>query len=201
MNTKAALIQKLKTSKEYRDAFVDSEISVGLPFQIRALRDRRGWSQKQLADATSMLQPRICAMEQAGYGNFTLNTLKKLAAAFDVALVVRFAPFGELINWTEQFSPDTFSVPSAADDPMLSKEGQDRTTSPIVQSEFSTIGQPQQLEHVAYASLNKMPGGLRAAAMQGIQGNSPSASQTSPVRAQVPVGGAELAALAARAVA
>jgi transcriptional regulator with XRE-family HTH domain len=119
VSTKAKLIRKLKKSKEYRDAFVDAEISVGLPFQIRALREQRAWSQKDLAEATSMLQPRICAMEQAGYGNFTLNTLKKLASAFDVGLVVRFAPYGEMVSWADVFSPDTFSVPSSKDDPVL----------------------------------------------------------------------------------
>ena len=61
-----------------------------------------------------MLQPRICAMEQAGYGDFTLNTLKKLASAFDVGLLVRFAAFGELVNWVDNFSPDTYSVPSSS---------------------------------------------------------------------------------------
>jgi transcriptional regulator with XRE-family HTH domain len=121
VSTKSSLIRKLKKSKEYRDAFVDSEISVGLPFQIRALREQRSWSQKDLAEATSMLQPRICAMEQAGYGNFTLNTLKKLASAFDVGLVVRFAPFGEIVNWADSFSPDTFCVPSCKDDPVLTQ--------------------------------------------------------------------------------
>jgi transcriptional regulator with XRE-family HTH domain len=202
VNTKATLIRKLKTSKEYRDAFVDSEISVGLPFQIRALRDSRGWSQKDLADATSMLQPRICAMEQAGYGNFTLNTLKKLAAAFDVALVVKFAPFAELIKWAESFSPDTFAVPSAADDPMLTKN-QDLTDPRVVQSDLPAITdhQLQQLAQEAYASANQTLGGLRAAAMQGMQGNSPNPSQTLAGRLQAPPGGAEMAALSARAAA
>jgi transcriptional regulator with XRE-family HTH domain len=119
VSMKSNLIRKLKKSKEYRDGFVDAEISVGLPFQIRALREQHGWSQKDLAEATAMLQPRICAMEQAGYGNFTLNTLKKLASAFDVGLLVRFAPFGELVKWADNFSPDTFRVPSSKDDPIL----------------------------------------------------------------------------------
>lgn len=59
-----------------------------------------------------MLQPRISAMEQPGYGNFTLETLKRLASAFDVALIVRFAPYSELIRWSDTFSPDSFKVPS-----------------------------------------------------------------------------------------
>lgn len=119
MSTKSKLIQKLRRRKDYREAFVASQISTGIPFQIRALRKQFNWSQKDLAEATQMLQPRICAMEQAGYGDFTLNTLKKLAAAFDVGLVVRFAPYGELVQWADNFSPDTFGVPSAMHDPVL----------------------------------------------------------------------------------
>lgn len=119
MSTKSKLIQKLRKRKDYREAFVASQISTGIPFQIRALRKQFNWSQKDLAEATQMLQPRICAMEQAGYGDFTLNTLKKLASAFDVGLLVRFAPFGELVNWADSFSPDTYSVPSSKEDPVL----------------------------------------------------------------------------------
>jgi transcriptional regulator with XRE-family HTH domain len=119
VSTKSKLIQKLKRRKDYRAAFVASQISTGIPFQIRALRKQFNWSQNDLADATQMLQPRICAMEQAGYGDFTLNTLKKLAAAFDVGLLVRFAPFGELVNWADSFSPDTFRVPRSTEDPVL----------------------------------------------------------------------------------
>jgi len=119
VSTKSKLIQKLRKRKDYREAFVASQISTGIPFQIRALRKQLKWSQKDLAEATQMLQPRICAMEQAGYGDFTLNTLKTLASAFDVGLLVRFAPFGELVNWADNFSPDTFSVPSSKEDPVL----------------------------------------------------------------------------------
>jgi transcriptional regulator with XRE-family HTH domain len=121
VSTKSSLIQKLKKSKEYRDAFVASQISTGIPFQIRALREQHGLSQKDLAKASAMLQPRICSMEQAGYGNFTLNTLKKLAVAFDVGLVVRFAPYGELVQWADNFTPDTFRIPTAQDDPVLNR--------------------------------------------------------------------------------
>jgi transcriptional regulator with XRE-family HTH domain len=187
VSTKSSLIRKLKKSKEYRDAFVDSEISVGLPFQIRALREQRTWSQKELAEATSMLQPRICAMEQAGYGNFTLNTLKKLAAAFDVGLVVRFAPFGEMVNWADNFSPDTFSVPSSKDDPVL-VHGGNRADIRSGQSVSSTImAQAEQV--IKNSSLFR-----EAAAV----GNSSDYSQSFE-RANVPLsGGAEIAATALR---
>jgi transcriptional regulator with XRE-family HTH domain len=124
VSTKASLIKKLRKSKEYREAFIDAEVSVGIPFQIRALREQRNWNQEQLANAAGMKQPRISAMEKAGYGALTLKTLKTLAAAFDVGLVVRFAPFGEMVEWADTFSPDTFRVPSAMEDPALSAASQ-----------------------------------------------------------------------------
>ena len=109
MNTKKTT-ERLKKGKEHRAAFVGSQISIGIPFQIRALRKQRKWDQRKLADKAGMLQPRISAVEKPGYGNLTLETLKRLAAAFDVALVVRFAPFSELIRWSDKFSPDDFNA-------------------------------------------------------------------------------------------
>lgn len=103
-------------SKQYRDAFVASQISVGLPFQIRALREQRGWKQSKLAEKADMLQPRISAMERPGESKFNLETLRRIASAFDVALEVRFVPFSELVDWSERFNPDTFNVQSFAED-------------------------------------------------------------------------------------
>lgn len=121
MNTKAQKIARLQ-KKQYRDAFVGSQISVGLPFQIRALREQRDWKQSRLASECGMLQPRISAMESPGGAKFNLETLRRLASAFDVALVVRFVPFGELVDWSERFNPDTFKIPSFKDDPALKEE-------------------------------------------------------------------------------
>lgn len=104
--------ERLKKSKQHRAAYVASQINIGVPFQIRALRKQRKWDQKTLAEEAGMAQPRISAMENAGYGSFTLDTLKRLASAFDVALIVRFSPFSELIRWSDKFSPDDFAVPS-----------------------------------------------------------------------------------------
>jgi transcriptional regulator with XRE-family HTH domain len=118
------LLRRLKASKEYRDAYVASQIDVGLPFQIRALREARGWSQRDLAEHAGMLQPRISAVERPGYGRVNIETLRRLASAFDVALIIRFAPFRELIRWADSFSPDTFGVPSFLDDVQISSEGQ-----------------------------------------------------------------------------
>ena len=68
-----------------------------------------------------MLQPRISAIETVG-GNLRLDTLQRIAAAFDIALVVRFVPFSELVRWSDTFSPDDFTVPDFASDPMFSDQ-------------------------------------------------------------------------------
>jgi transcriptional regulator with XRE-family HTH domain len=115
VSTRAQKIAKLR-NKQYRDAFVGSQISVGLPFQIRALREKRGWKQSQLAGKTGMLQPRISAMESPGGAKFTLETLRRLASAFDVALMVRFVPFSDLLRWSEDFNPDGFTIASFEED-------------------------------------------------------------------------------------
>ena len=89
-----------------------SQITVGIPFQVRALRKQRKWDQAKLANEANMAQPRISAIERPGYGNLNLATLLRLASAFSVGLMVRFVPFSELLQWENSFSPDDFSVPS-----------------------------------------------------------------------------------------
>ena len=99
-------------NKEYRHGLVSAQIEIDLPLQIRALRKQRGLTQPELAELTGMKQPRFPLMEKPGGAKFTLETLRRLAEAFDIALIVRFAPFSELLDWSEHFNPDSFAVPS-----------------------------------------------------------------------------------------
>jgi transcriptional regulator with XRE-family HTH domain len=110
MNTRSGQVEAMK-DKGYRHGMVNAQIEIDLPFQIRALRKQRGWTQPELAAKTGMKQPRISNMEKPGVTHFSLETLRRLAEAFDVALVVRFAPFSEL-HWSQSFSPDEFAVQS-----------------------------------------------------------------------------------------
>lgn len=105
--------------KEYRGIFNEEEINNALPFQIRAMREARDWSQRELAGRTGMTQEGISRLENPDYGRFSLTTLKRLASAFDVALIVRFAPFSELVDWAANLSPEDLAVPDFAHDPGL----------------------------------------------------------------------------------
>jgi transcriptional regulator with XRE-family HTH domain len=94
-----ALWSRLTRGVEARTRFVESHLSKNLAFQIRALRDREEWSQWELAGKTGMNQNAISRLESPSYGKPTITTLKRLAAIFDVALVVRFVPFSQLVDW------------------------------------------------------------------------------------------------------
>jgi transcriptional regulator with XRE-family HTH domain len=113
--SKEVLLEKL-TDPTYREAFISEEIDIGIPMQLRAMREKRGWNQKYIAEKMDTKQPRFSLMEKPGYGNFSLNTLKKLASIFNVGLIVSFVPYSEMINFVEGFGPQRLSVPSFADE-------------------------------------------------------------------------------------
>jgi transcriptional regulator with XRE-family HTH domain len=109
VNTQSSLAEQLK-NKEYRDAFVASQLRIGLPMQCRALRESRELTQPQLAEAAGMSQPRISEIERPGERKPNLDTLLRLASAFDVALQVRFVPFSKLIDDDDAIHFDSFYV-------------------------------------------------------------------------------------------
>lgn len=104
------LIRKLKDPR-YRKAFVASQINIGIPFQVRALLKTRGWTQEQLAERAGMLQPRISAILKPGKTRPNIETLRRLAEAFDCGLSIQFVPFSELVQRSERFDPENLDIP------------------------------------------------------------------------------------------
>lgn len=97
--SKRSLIDRVRRSKESRRRLVSSNIDKGIAFQIRATRMARKWSQSDLARESAMTQNNLSRLESPDYGKHTLSSLKRLADAFDVALVVRFVPFSQYVDW------------------------------------------------------------------------------------------------------
>ena len=102
--------------KAYRDAFVSSHLATNIAAQISSMREDRAWTQTGLAERTEMAQGRISLLEDPSYEQITISTLKRLASAFDVALVVRFVSFGELVVWVANLTPEKLAVPDFAHD-------------------------------------------------------------------------------------
>src|SRR5258708_9408160 len=115
-NSRKEIVQSL-ADKGYRDAFVSAEIATTIPLQLKAMRAARGWTQKQLAAVAKMPQGRISILENPDYeGAMNVHTLERLASAFDVALVVRFAPFSEVVGWTSGLSAKDHKIPPYQED-------------------------------------------------------------------------------------
>ena len=119
LNSKKSLLERLNRGADVRARFVDSNVSKLVAFQVRALREKEKWSQQRLAEKIDSNQNAIYRAENPNYGKHTVTTLKKIAAVFDVALIVRFVPFSELIDWVtetphivEGLTPAALTVPS-----------------------------------------------------------------------------------------
>ena len=76
------------------EAYDAARLAFELGRSVRELRERRGWSQAQLAKASGMTQSAVARFEAGGTVP-TLAVLERLAAALEVSLKVGFEPRGE----------------------------------------------------------------------------------------------------------
>lgn len=109
--TKEQLIDLLQDT-EFRGHFTSDQVYELLAVQIRQLREKHEWTQAELGDRAGMQQVQVSRAENPDYKGTRISTLSKLAGAFDVALIVRFAPFSELIDWVTKLSPASFEPAS-----------------------------------------------------------------------------------------
>lgn len=105
-STRLQLWAKLKGDKPYRDGFVDARVSSNISAQVYSLREARGWTQTELGDRVGMAQTRISLIESREYNSHTLKTLKRFASAFDCALMVRFVPYSNMVDWVTTAGPE-----------------------------------------------------------------------------------------------
>ncbi len=110
VNERSKMISKLIKGRDTRESYIRSKLSVLLPAQIRSLRLRRGMKQAELGAEAEMKQGRISVLERIGEVSFSIDTLIKLASAFRVGLIVKFAPMSEMLAWENSFLPDEFDV-------------------------------------------------------------------------------------------
>ncbi len=112
INSMMKKIWKRMARKPYRDGYVSASIPDTIAAQITKLRNVQGWTQTELARRTGMKQSRISALEDPNWDNVETSTLERIASAFDVALIVRFAPFSELARWSATLTDDKLVVRS-----------------------------------------------------------------------------------------
>lgn len=118
------LVEELK-DKEFRDSFVSEHVRTGIAYQITGLREEAGWSQSELGRRAGKPQNVISRLEDPEYGRPTIQTLLEIASAFDVALLVRFVPFSELLERTQDVTTAALRVPSFSKDTFV------KTSAPV----------------------------------------------------------------------
>jgi transcriptional regulator with XRE-family HTH domain len=145
--SKKSLLRTIRRGKQSRARLIDANLSEGIAFQIRATRDARGWSQGDLARESEMAQNNISRLENPEYGKQTISSLKRLADALDVALIVRFVPFSQYIDWLsgtphldEGISPETLAVPSFDDEEKSHKYEAQVIYYPVITQSVAVLG-------------------------------------------------------------
>ena len=77
-----------KREKEYEEEVVNAEIAR----KIYQLRTQAGLTQQELAERVGTSKSVICRLEDADYEGHSLSMLKRIAAAVDKRVEIRFMP-------------------------------------------------------------------------------------------------------------
>lgn len=91
-----------------------AERAWNIAFQIRALRKKRGFTQKQLAAKAGTSQPNIARIENADYESYTLKNLDKVMCALNAKVDVIIVPEEGIKNYRKYLPGPGFSLSTAA---------------------------------------------------------------------------------------
>jgi transcriptional regulator with XRE-family HTH domain len=94
--------------KAYRDAYLDGCVKGSIAYQIQALREKSGLSQKEFGEKIHKPQSVVSRLENTEYGAVSINTLLGVAKENDVALEVRFTNYVTMLS--TEISPSSFKV-------------------------------------------------------------------------------------------
>lgn len=120
MTIRAQLLRKF-ADFVYRHAYAEEYLDSAIATQIKVLREQRGMTQVELAGHLGMKQSQIARMENVNHTGWQIRTLKRVAKAFDLFLVVKFESFGGALPDIENFNRRALERPSFEDDPIFAE--------------------------------------------------------------------------------
>jgi predicted transcriptional regulator len=82
----------IKNSKKRKESVQRERENIGIAEQLYNLRTKAKLSQKELADLVGTTQSAISRLEDADYDGHGLTMLRKIAAALNQRVQVRFVP-------------------------------------------------------------------------------------------------------------
>lgn len=114
---KTKIAKRLLRDQEFAEGLVAADSKNAISFQLRAMQQDRGLNQNELAQLAGMRQSQISSYLN-GYDSYNVGTLRRLAKAFDVSLVISFESFGDLVDRIARRDGAVVS-PRRTDDPQL----------------------------------------------------------------------------------
>ncbi len=82
----------VKNSRKRKESLQRERENLGIAEQVYNLRTQAGLSQKELADLVGTTQSAISRLEDADYDGHSLTMLRRIAAALNQHVQVRFVP-------------------------------------------------------------------------------------------------------------
>jgi transcriptional regulator with XRE-family HTH domain len=88
---------------EFRHAYAASFMNSSIAAQIKIIREQREWTQAELAERIGTKQAGISRLENVNYDAWKVETLTRIAKAFDVRLRISFEEFDSLDDEVRRF--------------------------------------------------------------------------------------------------
>lgn len=104
---------------EYSEGYAESFLNSYIATQIKVIREQRNMKQADLAREVGTTQTAISRIENVNYSSWNINTLKKLARAFRVRLMVSFETYGTLPDEVGKFTQEALQRAEREKDPGL----------------------------------------------------------------------------------
>lgn len=138
--------------RDYRETYAEDFLNTCVATQIRVLREQRGLTQAQLAQAIGTKQTAISRMENVNNTARNIGTLLKIAFQLGCRLKVSFETFGSLIEECVDFSRESLQRPSFEQDPAFQggPVPYGNQTSSVAAFPASILGSPAQHRTTSY---------------------------------------------------
>ena len=114
-----ALRKELIADEDYCYGYAESFLNTWVASQIRIIRQDRGMTQQDLADAIGTKQTGISRFENINYSSWKTDTLRRIARALRVRLKISFEPFGSLLDDAAVLGPEALKRVPREEDPRL----------------------------------------------------------------------------------
>ena len=99
-------------NKELRHEYMVASVEQDIAWQIRINREKRGLTQRQLAEMIGSRQSAIARAEDPEYGKHSVATLIKIAKVFECGLLLKLVSYDKFFEETKDVSEDGLSVPA-----------------------------------------------------------------------------------------